>query len=163
MSCPLDNLNDPATSGAFVLQKIGNMIASNVFVIIVLILLVLVLLFGLYYFVTSLIQTLSNYYTLTNQKPPSVSDSLKDKSADNEYYPNPAEDEDEEALAIPVDPAKFMPKSKRDFLKRVEQENKEYNEEKTNLMTRRLNYPENDDIVDSRILYKDYDDYTYNY
>jgi hypothetical protein len=26
-----------------------------------------------------------------------------------------------------------------------------------------LNYPENDDIVDSRILYKDYDDYTYNY
>lgn len=162
MSCPLDNLNDPATSSALVLQKIGNMISSNVFIIIVFILLVLVLLFGLYYFVNSFIKTLSNYYTLTNQQPPSVSDSLKDKSADNEYYPDPAEDE-EEPLAISVDPTKFMPKSKRDFLKRIEQENKDYNEEKTNLMTRRLNYPENDDIVDSRILYKDYDDYTYNY
>lgn len=161
MSCPLDNLNDPATSSALVLQKIGNMIASNVFIIIVFILLVLLLLFGLYYFVTSLVKTLSNYYTLTNQHPPSVSDSLKDKSADNEYYPDPAEDE--EPLAIPMDPTKFMPRSKRDFLKRIEQENKDYNEEKTNLMTRRLNYPENDDLVDARILYKDYDNYTYSY
>ena len=47
-----------------------------------------------------------------------------------------------------------MPKHKKNFLKDLETSNKAYNEEKTQLLTKRLNYPVNDDIVDSKILYK---------
>lgn len=98
----------------------------------------------------------------------SNSESLKDKAADNEEYPeqsdpNNPDVEGEDDMRVVVDPAKFMPKPKRDFIGKLTLENKDYNKDKTEFVTRKLNYPENDDIVDEKILYKDYDNYQYDY
>jgi hypothetical protein len=97
----------------------------------------------------------------------SNSGSLKDKTADNEDYPEQVDEneqkDDDEVFRVAVDPAKFMPKTKRDFLTDLNIQNKTYNEEKTNYVTRRLNYTHNDDVVNANILYKNYDDYNYDY
>jgi len=64
-------------------------------------------------------------------------------------------------LAPQVDPTKFMPKSKRDFITQLEVDNANYNQQKTDFLVNDLNYPDNDDVVDEKVLYADYDDYRY--
>lgn len=166
MACPLDKLStDPGVSSVQVLKQLDLMIKNNVMVIVILLIVIAVLGFGLYYFGRSFVSTLTKYYELKQTNKTSNSESLKDKAADNEEYPeqpdpdNPEEDD----LKIVVDPSKFMPKAKRDFITKVTLENKGYNDAKTEFVTRKLNYDRNDDIVDSKILYKDYDDYNYDY
>jgi membrane protein insertase Oxa1/YidC/SpoIIIJ len=170
MSCPLDKLDSSSGGNATIItNQIDNMINSNILIIFILFILLIVLGFALYYFVKSLITTLSNYYTnRTNVKTTlkGSGESLKDRNADNEVYHEPPNPDDAEAdldMSSRIDPAKFMPKSKREFLKSLEQENKSYNNEKTSFVVNQLNYPSNDDIIDERILYKDYDNYTYTY
>jgi hypothetical protein len=165
MACALDALNDSPGS-TVIMQKISNMITSNIVILVILLVVLGVLAFGLYYFMSSLINTLSTYTTAIKNSASTVnSNSLHDREADNELYPEPKDpnNPEEDDTSIKVDPTKFMAKSKRDFLKKLEVENKEYNKEKTDLMVRRMRYPENDDMVDSQILYKDYDDYKYDY
>jgi len=169
----MDNLSDVLKDVArgnsvVIMQKINSMIAQNVLIIGMLIALLAGLLYGLYYFTNSFITTLSIYHTASknSRATQNVSESLGDKSADNEFYPEPKDPNDDSIGELGqgatfVDPAKFMPKKKREFLKRLDEENKEYNAQKTEMMTRRLNYPENDDVVNSKVLYKDYDDYQY--
>lgn len=150
-------------SGAQVLQKINTMVSSNITIIFILVILIVVLGIGMFYFTRSLIKTLNNYYRNRIVVDTSGGDSLKDKSADNEDYPDPADPdskEDDELKAV-IDPSNFMAKGKRDFLTNLKIENKEYNKEKTEFVTRRLNYSTNDDIVDDKIMYKDYDNYDY--
>lgn len=152
-----------------IMQKLNSMINSNVLIIGMLVFLIAVLVMSLYFFLRSLISTLTTYHTrLQNTKEfKNITDSLNDRAADNEYYPEPRDpnstDFDDSIVGERIDPTKFMPRKKREFLKNIELENKDYNAEKTEMMIRRLNYPENDDIVDSKILYKDYDDYKYDY
>lgn len=166
MTCPLDKLStDPGVSSVQVLKQLDLMIKNNVMVIVILLIVITVLGFGLYYFGRSFVSTITKYYELKQTNKTSNSESLKDKAADNEEYPeqpdpdNPEEDD----LKIVVDPSKFMPKAKRDFITKLTLENKGYNDAKTEFVTRKLNYASNDDIVDSKILYKDYDNYTYDY
>lgn len=168
MACPLDKLTtDPGVSSVQVMKQLDSMIKSNITIILILILLIAIFGFGLYYFGSSLISTLNKYYAQRDQTRTSNSESLKDKAADNEEYPeqpdpnNPSVDDED--LRVPVDPTKFMPKSKRDFITKLALENKAYNKDKTEFVTRKLNYPENDDVVDDKILYKDYDNYQYDY
>jgi len=165
MTCPLDKLNaQPGVTSVQVTQQLEKMIKSNISIIMILVLVLLVLGFGLFYFGRSLFSTLSNYYSQKEMTRTTNSESLKDSAADNEEYPEQeAEDAEDKDFRMVVDPSKFMPKPKRDFLTKLEIENKDYNTEKTEFVTRKLNYTENDDVVDSKILYKDYDDYTYDY
>lgn len=167
MGCPLDKLNTNAGASSIqILKQIDTMIKNNIITIIILLILLSVLGFGLYYFVKSIITTLSKYYTMkdANKVPTVNSDSLKDKAADNEEYPEQSDpnNPDEDDLRIVVDPSKFMPKAKRDFITKLTLENKGYNNAKTEFVTRKLNYNENDDIVDEKILYKEYDNYKYD-
>jgi hypothetical protein len=166
MTCPLDKLTtDAGVSSVVVLKQLDTMIKNNITVVMILFIVLGVLGFGLYYFSSSLISTLSKYYSIKEINKTSNSESLKDKAADNEEYPEQADPNNpvEEDLKIVVDPSKFMPKPKRDFITKLSLENKGYNEAKTEFVTRRLNYTENDDIVDARIMYKEHDDYNYDY
>lgn len=152
---------NPVMSGVQVLQKINYMVNSNITILFILVLVIVVLGFGLYYFTKSLIKTLNNYYRYRVVIDTSSSDSLKDKSADNEAYPDTSAEQDDDELRMVIDNTNFMPKSKRDFLAKLKIENTEYNREKTEFVTRRLNYQENDDIIDDKIMYKDHDNYSY--
>jgi hypothetical protein len=166
MSCPLDKLStDPGVSSVQVMKQLDTMIKNNITVIAILLLILTVLGFGLYYFGKSFVTTLSKYYEMKENKKTSNSESLKDKAADNEEYPEQPDpnNPEEEDLKIVIDPSKFMPKAKRDFVSKLTLQNKGYNQAKTEFVTRKLNYDENDDIVDSKILYKDYDNYNYDY
>ncbi len=166
MTCPLDKLStDPGVSSVQVVKQLDTMIKNNITVIIILLVIVAVLGFGLYYFGKSFVATLSKYYEMKELNKTSNSESLKDKAADNEEYPEQPDpnNPEEEDLKIVVDPSKFMPKAKRDFITKLTLENKGYNQAKTEFVTRKLNYDTNDDIVDSKILYKDYDNYNYEY
>jgi hypothetical protein len=158
---------DAGVSSVKVLKQLNSMIKSNITIIIILFVMVVILGFGLYYFVNSLISTLSKYQSRKEMNRTSNSESLKDKAADNEEYPEQSDpnniDVEEDDMRVVVDPTKFMPKPKRDFISKLTIENKEYNKDKTEFVTRKLNYPENDDVVDDKILYKDYDDYQYDY
>jgi hypothetical protein len=169
MACPLNNLNDPSLSPAVIVEKIQRMINNNIAIVVILFVLIGFLGVSLGYFASSMFKTLKDYYInrgVTKPNPASTN-SLKDKNADNEVYEEPTNPDDDNAeetdFKIEADPTEFMPKHKKNFLKDLETSNKQYNEEKTQLMTKRLNYPVNDDIVDSKILYKDYDNYTYDY
>lgn len=171
----MDNISDTLKevargNSAVIMKKLNSMIAQNVLIIVMLIAILAGLLYGLYYFVSSLINTLSVYRTAikNSQALKSASESLADRAADNEFYPEPKDPNDDSIGELGdartmVDPAKFMPKNKRAFIKNLEANNTDYNKQKTDLMTRRLNYPENDDLVNSKVLYKDYDDYQYDY
>lgn len=166
MSCPLDKLStDPGVSSVQVMKQLDTMINNNITVIVILLVILTVLGFGLYYFGKSFVTTLSKYYEMKESKKTSNSESLKDKAADNEEYPEQPDpnNPEEEDLKIVIDPSKFMPKAKRDFVSKLTLQNKGYNQAKTEFVTRKLNYDENDDIVDSKILYKDYDNYNYDY
>jgi hypothetical protein len=166
MTCPLDKLStDPGVSSVQVIKQLDTMIKNNITVIAILLIILGVLGFGLYFFSKSLFNTLSKYYDMKTVNKTSNSESLKDKAADNEEYPEQPDpnNPEEEDLKIVVDPSKFMPKAKRDFVTKLTLQNKEYNQAKTDFVTRKLNYDENDDIVDSKILYKDYDNYNYDY
>lgn len=172
MACPLNNLNDPSLSPAVIVEKIQRMINNNIAIVFILFLLIGFLGVSLFYFSSSIFKTLKDYYINKGaSKPdPKSSNSLKDKNADNEVYEEPSNPNDAEvdtdndtSFKIDVDPTQFMPKYKKDFLSALQTENKQYNEEKTQLMTKRLNYPVNDDIVDAKILYKEHDNYTYDY
>lgn len=169
MACPLNDLNDTMVNPAIVVDKIQRMINNNIAIVLILVLLIVFLGVSLFYFLSSITNTLKNYYINrdVNKLDPSTTNSLKDKNADNEVYEEPSDPNDAElsdtTFKIQVDPTKFMPKYRKDFLKDLEIEHKQYNEELTQLMTKTLNYTSNDDKVDSKILYKDYDNYTYDY
>ncbi len=165
MTCPLNELNTtPGASSVTVMKQLDSMIKSNISIIFILLVVLLVLGFGLYFFSKSLFSTLSKYNTQKEMNRTTSSESLKDKAADNEEYIEQEQDDIEpDSFKMVADPSKFMPKPKRDFLKKLDIENREYNKEKTEFVTRKLNYGENDDVVDSKILYKDHDNYTYDY
>lgn len=166
--CPLDKLStDVGVSSVQVMKQLDSMIKSNITIIIILLIMLVAFIFGLYYFGSSLISTLSKYYTSKANNNTFNAESLRDKAADNEEYPEPSDpnnlDVEEDDLRPMVDPSRFMPKAKRDFLNKLALENREYNNEKTEFVTRKLDYPENDDVIDDKILYKDYDNYQYEY
>lgn len=156
-------------NSAKILEKINNMISSNMLILGVFFLLLVALCLALYYFVSSLIFTISNYntakITLKSQLT-SKGESVKDTTADNETYPEPVDPNDAEVefnLAPQVDPNKFMPRSKREFINLITSDNEDYNKKKTEILLNEFNYEENDDLVDEKILYSDYDNYKYKY
>lgn len=164
MGYSVDTNTDTSSTTLRVLQALNTMINNNIVICFILSIIVTVLLFGLYYFTTSLIKTLNNYYSHRTVVSNSNSDNVKDKSADNEIYPetiDPNSPDDDVDLSSAIDPRTYMPKTKREFLTKLKSENMEYNQDKTEFMTRRLNYDVNDDIVDDNILYKEHDNYTY--
>jgi hypothetical protein len=166
MACPL---NDTSQSPAVIVEKIQRMINNNIAIVLILFVLIGLLGVSLFYFASSMFKTLKDYYIYrgVTKSTPASTNSLKDKNADNEVYEEPTDPDDKNAevttFKFEADPIQFMPKHKRNFLKDLEISNKQYNEDKTQLMTKRLNYPVNDDVIDSKIFYKEYDNYTYDY
>lgn len=171
MACPLNDLNEQTPT--IIIDKLQRMINNNIAIVFIIILLMGFLGVSLYYFASSLFKTLKDYYINkgVNKPSPKSTNNLKDKNADNEVYEEPSNPNDADVeieakdthVKLDVDIQQFMPKYKKDFLKSLEVENKQYNEDKTTLLTKRLNYPENDDKVDAKIFYKEHDDYRYDY
>jgi hypothetical protein len=132
----------------------------------VLVLLLIALVLALYYFASSLIATISNYNLNRNVAKNVLKggDSLKDTVADNETYPEPIDPDDPDPdvdLAPKEDPKKFMPRAKREFIRDLELQNVAYNQQKTDILVNDLNFPLNDDLVDDKVMYADYDNYQY--
>lgn len=168
MTCVLNDIKDPMLAPSAVIEMIKKMINNNIAIICILVVVVIFLIASLLYFGSSLTTTLTNYYINRGgpEKSAATSNSLKSKTADDEVYQdpyNPNDADPEPDNKIKIDPTNFMPRSKKDFLSNLAVENTKYNEDKTMMLTRRLNYPENDDVVDDKILYKDYDNYKYDY
>ncbi len=147
-----------------VLQKIDNMINGNMLILGVFLLLLIALGLSLYYFVSSLIQTVTIHNTnkLEIRSKLKGGNSIKDTTADNEIYLEPGDKDDIEVdLAPAIDPKKFMPRGKREFISQLKLDNLDYNKKKTEILVNDLNYTENDDLVDDKILFPDYDNYEY--
>jgi hypothetical protein len=161
--CPLNKLDNVAdSSSSSIMRKINTMVNSNIFTLVIMCGILIVLFLMLSYFVFSLYKNISVYLKYSKSKDARKgSDSILDKAADNESY----EILDETTFGNPstIEPKKFMPKPKRTFIKKLEQDNVVYNKEKTDYLIKELQYPENDDLVNDSLLYKQYDNYTYNY
>jgi hypothetical protein len=152
-----------------ILQQINSMISGNMLILAVFFILLIALCLALYYFASSLMSTISYYNASKAVRKSQLTgkgESIKDTSVDNEIYPEPVDPKDAEQEFDPtpqIDPKKFMPRGKRDFVKQLENENEDYNKQKTDFLVNEMKYKENDDVIDETVMYKDYDNYNYNY
>jgi hypothetical protein len=156
-------------NSAKVLQQINNMISSNMLILGVFFILLIALCLALYYFALSLMSTISYYNASKMARKSQLTgkgESMKDTSTDNEIYAEPVDPKDVEQEFDPtpqIDPKKFMPSGKREFVKQLAIDNEDYNKQKSAFLTNEMKYKENDDIVDEKVMYKDYDNYKYTY
>ena len=127
---------------------IGRMLSDNYTLLIVFVLVSAMIIFVLNYFFK---QARATYNDYKKNKAQSEANST-DPNADNEVEP----DENEE----PVDTNKFQDVNKQKFFKGIDDVYREYNTEKSKYIE--VNYgKENDDYVDQKVAYKDYDNYNY--
>ena len=79
-----------------------------------------------------------------------------DPNNDNEKYFSTSKDSPNY-----IDPNQFLDKDKKEFINKIDSVFKEYNIEKDKYITNNFEGRENDDIIDKRVLYDDYDVYSY--
>lgn len=127
---------------------IGRMLSDNYTLLIVFVIVSFLILFVLNYFFK---QARATYNDYKKNKAQSEQNST-DVNADNEIEP----DENDE----PVDTNKYQDPNRRQFYKGIDDIYKEYNVEKSKYIE--VNYgKENDDYVDQKVAYKEYDNYNY--
>lgn len=127
---------------------IGRMLSDNYTLLIVFVLVSAMIIFVLNYFFK---QARATYNDYKKNKAQSASNP-DDPQADNEIEP----DENDE----PVDTKKYQDAGKQQFYKNIDTAYKEYNTEKSKYIE--VNYgKENDDYVDQKVAYREYDDYNY--
>lgn len=84
----------------------------------------------------------------------------RDKTADDEVYDESTTNTKMSSIAT-KQPYEYMDESKLKFYKNMENTYGGYNLQKTQYISNTYDGRENDDIIDKKVLYPDYDDYTY--
>lgn len=150
-------------SGMMLIKKLQNMLSDNYTMLVIMVVLIGVLGLVLFYFANSLSNTLTNYYK--NKKvaedastsTAAISDNQRDVKADNEiYYENVQDDPNKQ------DPVSFLDKTKQDFIAELDSQYKDINTLKTQYISSTYSGKQNDDVIDQKVLYKDYDNYKYD-
>lgn len=133
--------NIPDTNDILQLKKLNKIISNNYAILLVFLL--LLGLFGLsfYYIVNLLYSQVSLFFRSQKKK------SIKD---DDEYYDD---------MFIPNDMTKYYDAKKKNFIKDLNTEYKEYNEEKTKQIKNNFNLANDDIINEKNIFFNKYDDY----
>lgn len=159
-----DNACDPsgclkADDSMMLLKKLEGMISDNYTMLFILFIILSVLLLALYYFGSSLIKTISIWWRNVQEKRgnggKSSADNPRAKEDDNDiYYDNPKEDPNY------ADPFKYAPSGQREYVDNMDKAYKEYNDKKTSYITNTYQ-KQNDDIIDQKVIYKEYDNYSY--
>lgn len=145
-------------------------------VIIIFIVLTALIVLGLVYLIKHLLKVVNNYEknkglredtsnsaaTGTSSIDPNIdAQNPRDKTADDEVYDESAVDT--KTSSVPVkQPYEYMETSKLDFYKTMENAYTDYNLQKSKYIANTYDGRENDDVVDKKVLYPDYDDYDYN-
>jgi hypothetical protein len=113
---------------------------------------------ALTYFVTSLISNIKGYLkSKADMVQATQGDNPRAKEDDDHiYYENPKDDPQYE------EPKEFMPVNQREYLTKVDKEYEEYNKLKTEYIASTHNGRQNDDIIDRNVLFREYDNYSYN-
>jgi hypothetical protein len=98
--------------------------------------------------------------------PNNSSENSKDKQADNIYYPDYTDGETiqkvtQYSLTGPVNPNSYKDKGEIKFYKDIDDTYYNYNQQKTNYISRIYSGRDNDDIINDKIQYSKYDDYEY--
>lgn len=151
--CPLKSLEVTASSPIVKIQK---MISDNYSMLGLYIVLAFACGVILWYFVKDFFKLISRY--LSNKSAATTttianSSYTLDKNADDVVYDNDLD-------PIPQDVQKYMDTSKKTFVKEVEKVYQPYNDALADYITS-MGKTENDNKVDSSILYKTHDDFSY--
>lgn len=145
--------------GVVVIKKLESMISDHYTLILVFTVCTIITLLLLFYFGKSMKQTLSAYmrnktrrkvYAPTNnQRSPEDDDYM--------YYDNINEDPE------PIIPRDRIPRGQLEFQDKVESAYKEYNDLKTQYLEKAFHKKDaNDDVINEKIKYDDYDKYRYD-
>lgn len=133
--------NIPDTNDILQLKKLNKIISNNYAILLVFLL--LLGLFGLsFYYIVSLLYSQVSLFFRSQKKK-----SIKD---DDEYYDD---------MFIPNDMTKYYDAKKKNFIKDLNTEYKEYNEEKTKQIKNNFNLANDDIINEKNIFFNKYDDY----
>jgi hypothetical protein len=145
----IGNVND--LTGMAQLKKIERMISDNYTIIFISFILIILLGLMLWYFSSQLTETLKEYYKAVGKRNAGVVSKTPPAKEDLEDY------DDEQTY---VDTTTFFEPGKADFVTKMTNAYKEYNEGKTEYI--RTTYGEEDgDNVDTTALYSKYDKYNY--
>lgn len=145
----IGNVND--LTGVAQLKRIERMISDNYTVIFVSFILILLLGLILWYFSSQLRDTLKGYYKAVSKKNADLVSKTPPAKEDLEDY------DDEQTY---IDTTTYFEPGKADFVTKMTNAYKEYNESKADYI--RTTYGEDDgDPVDTNTLYSKYDKYSY--
>jgi hypothetical protein len=160
----------PLTEGLQTLinqKTITKLINDNYTVIVVYIILIVFLCLIMAYFIGHIRGVIKTYWKNNNRVDlaPPPTDNQYDKEADNEVYIKDTltasyEMPSKYRLQSRENVYEHVPVGKQDFIKDVSSTYKEYNDLKSQYIKTDLK-ARNDDVIDTKILYKKYDDYTY--
>ena len=145
-------------NSVMLLKKLDYMISDNYTLLFIFIVIMIILGMSFIYFFKSLKQSLSTYLKDKVLSIETSGDNPRISTDDNyTYYENTKED------PVPVAPKESMPTGTKEFLKTVDNVYKDYNLLKSEYIKKTYTHgKENDDVIDEKTLYKEYDDYKYS-
>jgi phosphate/sulfate permease len=145
-------------NGVMLLKKLDSMISDNYTLIFIWFVVSIILGLALSYFIASLNKNITSYYRGKNKvniKTPH-SNNIRAKEDDNyDYYETVNDD------PVKIDINDSIPPNKKEFIKNLETTYNEYNNLKTEYLNKTYSGRKNDDIIDSNIEFKIYDNYDY--
>ena len=137
-----------------VIIMITKMRSDNYTFLFIYVLLFIALAVIFYYFTKHLVKTVMVYYR--NKGTTETTKNQYSSTTDNQSY-----DEDDVLIEV-QDPKQFMEKGKRKFAEQIDTTYKEYNQTMDEYMKTKLNKSENDNAVDSSVMFAKNDDYKYS-
>lgn len=146
-------------NGVMLLKKLDSMISDNYTLIFIWIVVTVILGLALSYFASSLSKTLKDYYKgkQKSEVNPPNSDNIRAKEDDDYNYYDPVSED-----PVKVDPNDSLEPNKKEYIKNMSATYNEYNNLKTEYLNKTYSGRKNDDLIDSKVQYKTYDDYKYN-
>lgn len=144
-------------NSVMLLKKLDYMISDNYTLLFIFIIIMAILTMCFLYFFKSLKTNLSTYFKDKAKVKEPSGDNPRIGTDDSYTYYEIAKDDPE-----PVEPKDMMPVGKKEFIKNVDDVYKQYNDLKSEYIKKTYTSGKtNDDVIDIKTLYKEYDDYKY--